>query len=96
MAADGEIAVRVRIRGRVQGVAYRYWTVEAAGDRGLRGWVRNRRDGSVEALFVGVPELVEDMIDACRQGPPAAHVTGIEREAAEDPGASGFRQLPTL
>jgi acylphosphatase len=95
MAADGEVAVRVRIRGRVQGVAYRYWTVEAATDRGLRGWVRNRRDGSVEALFAGAAELVEDMIEACRHGPPAAHVTGIEREAAEDPGAQGIDQLPT-
>jgi acylphosphatase len=95
MPAKGDLAVRVRIRGRVQGVAYRYWTVEEAGARNLRGWVRNRSDGSVEALFIGPAAMVEDMIDACRSGPPAARVTGIEREAAEDSGEAGFDQLPT-
>jgi acylphosphatase len=96
MPAGGETAVRVRIRGRVQGVAYRYWTVEEASALNLRGWVRNRSDGSVEALFIGPAEAVEDMIDACRSGPPAARVTGIEREAAADSGAKGFGQLPTV
>jgi acylphosphatase len=96
MPAEGDVAVRVRIRGRVQGVSYRWWTVREARYRGLRGWVRNCRDGSVEALFVGEAATVEAMVDACRSGPPAAHVTGIEQEvAAEDGGMQGFTELPT-
>src|SRR5262249_52467947 len=61
---------RVVIRGRVQGVGYRAWTEYAALDLGLEGWVRNRRDGTVEALFAGSADAVEAMLDACRQGPP--------------------------
>lgn len=91
----GDIAVRVVIRGRVQGVWYRGWTVDEATRRGLRGWVRNRRDGTVEALFAGPRDKVEAMIDACRDGPPAARVDGVERHAAEAAGVQGFDQLPT-
>ena len=86
---------RLRIHGRVQGVFYRGWGVATARTLGLRGWVRNRRDGSVEALLIGAAELVEDMIEACRAGPPAARVTAIEREPGVDGGESGFRQLTT-
>ncbi len=60
------------IGGRVQGVSYRWWTVGEATQRGLNGFVRNRRDGSVEALVSGPVEDVDAMIEACRQGPPAA------------------------
>jgi acylphosphatase len=88
-------AVRVTIRGRVQGVWYRGWTVDEATRRGLRGWVRNRRDGTVEALFIGPAEKVETMIEACSSGPPAARVDLIERAAAADDGATGFEQRPT-
>jgi acylphosphatase len=92
----GEVSVKVRIRGRVQGVYFRGWTVEEARVRGLRGWVRNRSDGSVEALFVGTAAAVEAMVEACRVGPPSAQVIGIERkEAEDDDGLIGFRQLPT-
>ena len=73
--------VRVVIHGRVQGVWFRGWTIEAAQMRGLSGWVRNRRDGTVEAVFDGPDETVADMIDACWQGPPAARVDHIDREA---------------
>jgi acylphosphatase len=59
--------VRVTIRGRVQGVGYRYWLEQQA--RGLEGWVRNRRDGSVEALFAGPADAVSAMIASCRRGP---------------------------
>jgi acylphosphatase len=89
-------AVRVRIHGRVQGVWYRGWAVDEAVARGLRGWVRNRRDGSVEALFIGPPAAIEAMILACREGPPAARVERIEREAAVDDGSVGFRQVMTV
>jgi acylphosphatase len=77
--------IRVVIRGRVQGVGYRAWTEYAAEGRGLEGWVRNRRDGSVEALFAGEPQAVREMIDLCRQGPPGSRVDAIEeREATGD------------
>jgi acylphosphatase len=87
-----EVAVRVMIRGRVQGVWYRGWTVDQATARGLRGWVRNRRDGSVEAVFVGPSAKVEAMVAACHQGPPTARVTSVERFEADDPGTAGFGQ----
>ncbi len=96
MAERGDtVAVKVRIRGRVQGVAFRAWTMDEAIGRGLRGWVRNRRDGSVEAVFAGEPALVEDMVEACRRGPPAARVASVDREPAADPGGSGFHLLET-
>jgi acylphosphatase len=89
-------AVRLVIRGRVQGVGYRAWACDAALARGLRGWVRNRRDGSVEALLIGARETVADMIEACRIGPGFARVDAIDRNAAQDDGVAGFRQLPTV
>jgi acylphosphatase len=71
---------RVMIRGRVQGVGYRAWTEWTALDLGLEGWVRNRRDGTVEALFAGPQEAVEAMLEACRQGPPGARVAAVDRQ----------------
>lgn len=87
--------VRVVISGKVQGVWFRAWTTEQATKRGLAGWVRNRRDGSVEALFSGKAEAVDAMIEACRQGPPAARVDHIARHPAEPPAEPGFRQVRT-
>ncbi len=89
------IAVRVVISGRVQGVWYRGWTVERARAADLCGWVRNRKDGSVEAVFAGSPEAIEAMLGECRKGPPAARVDAIAREDATDEGWTGFSQLPT-
>lgn len=80
--SDGEIMCRVVVRGRVQRVGFRAWTEHAALQRGLQGWVRNRRDGSVEAVFVGPPAVVEGMIEACRRGPPGAHVEALDQEEA--------------
>jgi len=91
-----DVAVRVVIRGRVQGVGYRAWTVDEALRRRLRGWVRNRRDGTVEALAIGAPYAVEEMIEACLQGPHYARVTGIERSDATDDGSVGFASRPTV
>ena len=96
MSAEVEIAVRARIEGRVQDVWYRAWTTEQAKARGLRGWVRNRVDGSVEALFIGPAPTVDSMIEACREGPPAARVAKITGEAAEDDGSAGFSQVRTV
>lgn len=93
---DTIISLRVRIEGRVQGVWYRGWTVEQARLRSLAGWVRNRADGSVEALFSGPPAQVESMLTACRRGPPAAEVFAVHREDADPPNEQGFRQLPTM
>jgi acylphosphatase len=85
----------VRIRGKVQGVWYRAWTVEEATRRGLRGWVRNRRDGSVEAFFAGDPTVIEQMIAACRIGPPLARVDSIASEASAEVVPAGFESRPT-
>jgi acylphosphatase len=88
-------SVHVRIGGRVQGVWYRGWTVEQARRHGLDGWVRNRTDGTVEAIFSGPADKVDAMIEECRQGPPASQVSSIVVEEAEPP-EKGFRQLPTV
>ncbi len=95
MAEQPVQRVRLVISGRVQAVWFRGWTVDEAMMRGLDGWVRNCRDGTVEAVFQGAPEVVEDMIEACRQGPPAARVTNIERFDHEAPIPPGFRSWPT-
>ncbi len=72
----------VIIRGRVQGVGYRAWTEVTALERGLLGWVRNRRDGSVEALFVGSEDAVVAMFEECRRGPPRARVDVVDHREA--------------
>ncbi|MFO1127056.1 MAG: acylphosphatase [Rhodospirillales bacterium] len=89
-------AMQVRVEGRVQGVWFRGWVVQEAVRRGLQGWVRNRSDGSVEALFAGPPLTVDEMVELCRQGPPAARVLRLTAVAGADPGRSGFHALATL
>ena len=71
------IAKRLIVRGRVQGVGYRDSMVDAATALGVVGWVRNRRDGSVEALVQGDADAVESVLTWCRRGPPAARVTSV-------------------
>jgi len=73
---------RVLIRGRVQRVGYRAWTEYTALEIGLEGWVRNRSDGAVEALFAGPADDVAAMLEACRQGPPGARVESIDEHEA--------------
>ncbi len=92
MAAEDEdrSAVHVTITGRVQGVGYRAWTVWEAQERGLQGWVRNRRDGSVEAVFAGPSAQVEEMLDACRLGPSLARVSDLQVDAWDGPLDPGF------
>jgi acylphosphatase len=93
---------RVMIRGRVQGVGFRAWTEHEARRRTLDGWVRNRRDGAVEAVFAGPPEIVADMIEACRRGPLSARVDALDVQDAglNDLGqrraGEAFSMLPTL
>ena len=74
--------LQVTIRGRVQGVGYRAWVEHRAKRAGLEGWVRNRTDGSVEALFAGPAKIVAEMVALCRHGPPSARVETVLRETA--------------
>jgi acylphosphatase len=96
MSIDRKIlTVRVRITGRVQGVCYRAWTERTASAMGLSGWVCNRRDRAVEALFSGATDQVEEMLERCREGPPAAvvEVVAVVEEGGDV--AAGFAILPT-
>ena len=94
--ANKRRTVRVVVEGRVQGVGYRDWTERVAGGLGLDGWVRNTREGAVEALFSGPSEDVAQMLERCRDGPRAAHVTAVAIiEEGGDPPA-GFDVLPTV
>jgi acylphosphatase len=74
--------LHVTIRGRVQGVGYRAWVEHHASASRLEGWVRNRRDGSVEAVFSGPAEIVANMVALCRRGPPSARVEAVTEEPA--------------
>lgn len=102
--ADNEpdnLAIHVRIYGQVQGVFFRNWTIDEATKRNLRGWVRNRNDGTVEAVFVGDEPQVRDMVALCRRGPPKAQVSRVvqipgEYRPDETEVPPGFRQLPTV
>jgi acylphosphatase len=87
--------VIARISGRVQGVGFRDWTHRRAGRFKLCGWVRNRSDGTVEALFHGPADGVAEMLELCRQGPPLARVDHVAVASAEPPEDEDFRQLPT-
>jgi len=95
------IVRHVVIRGRVQGVGFRAFVEDAAEANSLEGWVRNRRDGSVEAVFAGSEESIAAAIEACRAGPRAAHVEAIAVEAggpeslAQRPPGTRFAVLPT-
>jgi acylphosphatase len=75
--------VRLTIHGRVHGVGFRAFVEDAAFQRGLEGWVRNRRDDTVEALIAGEARLVDAMIEACRRGPAAARIERIDVEEAK-------------
>jgi acylphosphatase len=74
--------LHVLVHGRVQGVGYRAWTEYTALTRGLTGWVRNRRDGRVEAVFIGADEAVAAMVEECRQGPVSARVEAVDHRVA--------------
>ena len=95
------ITRRVSIRGRVQGVGFRAHVEHAALTHGVEGWVRNRRDGSVEAVFSGPAEAVTVVIDASRQGPPGARVDALDEFPAGPKDVSHrragelFSHLPT-
>ncbi|HEY2048103.1 MAG TPA: acylphosphatase [Caulobacteraceae bacterium] len=91
-----DLAIRLVVEGRVQGVGYRWWARGRALSLGLRGWVRNRRDGSVELLAIGPAGAVDEFAAACREGPAAAQVTSVRRHDAEAVGVVGFEERPTV
>ncbi len=95
MTETERTALRLRITGRVQGVGYRAWTEQEATRLGVDGWVRNREDGSVEALVAGPVKPVETLIGHCYQGPSLARVDDIRITEEADPGPVGFRQEAT-
>ena len=84
----------LRIRGRVQGVGFRMYLQREAQRHGVSGWVRNRRDGTVEAVVQGEPDAVEAVIEWARHGPPSARVTDVDVNTA-DGSYTGFEQRPT-
>jgi acylphosphatase len=92
----GETTIHLIITGRVQGVGYRAWCKATADECGLSGWVRNRRDGSVEALARGGAEDIEKFVAACRQGPTFAKVDDIARSLSAEVPPWGFEQRATL
>jgi acylphosphatase len=88
--------VRLRIEGRVQGVGYRVFVERTAAALNLDGWVRNRRDGGVEAVVAGDPDDVEKLIEKCHVGPSASRVDRVEVLAEDDAVAPGFTVRPTV
>jgi acylphosphatase len=96
MADPAALSLHLRIEGRVQGVAFRAWTMGEAERLGLSGWVRNRRDGSVEALVHGPADRVEELARLCHRGPPAARVTRVAAEPSTESPLGGFLQRETV
>lgn len=90
MAEYKQVRAHVVISGRVQGVCFRAYTVDEASAAGVAGWVRNRSNGRVEAVFEGEKSAVEAMIAWCRKGPPAARVSNVEVVWWEPQGEQGF------
>ena len=87
---------RLAVHGLVQGVWFRGWAVVQARALGLAGWVRNRRDGSVEILAEGEEAAVLALIERCRRGPPSARVDRVEVAETDEAAPAGFGQLPTV
>ena len=96
------VSRHVIVRGQVQGVGYRAFVEHEAQRRRLEGWVRNRRDGTVEAVFVGPRAAIEAVVEACRRGPTLARIDaldqreGTEADLRERAVGGGFSVLPTI
>jgi len=94
--------VHVTIRGRVQGIGFRAFIERHALERALDGWVRNREDGSVEAVFSGAAPVIDEMLELCRKGPPGARIEEVEMREEDAAGLipssrpAGFYVLPTV
>lgn len=94
--AEERMAVRLRIHGRVQGVGYRAWLAQEAAGLQLDGWVRNRSDGSVEALLIGDGAAVDQVVLRCKAGPALARVERVVSTATDETAPSGFAQRATF
>jgi acylphosphatase len=97
MSDDVEITtLRLRIEGFVQAVGFRYFAMEEARKLGIDGWIRNRSDGTVEALASGTTKTVEAFVSICMRGPPGARVTNVDLHKAEPPAERGFHRRPSV
>lgn len=90
------VARRLEISGRVQGVGFRYFVTRCARQQGLRGWVRNRSDGSLEALLIGEEAAVATVTEQCRRGPPMGRVDRLDVASAQDDGSTDFIERATV
>jgi acylphosphatase len=88
--------LRLRIEGYVQAVGYRNFVITEATRLGIDGWIRNRSDGTVEALVSGPNQAVETLVGLCMRGPPGSRVGNVEMHKAERPAEKGFRRRPSL
>ena len=93
---DEVISMNIRIEGDVQGVGFRDFAIREANARKLKGWVRNRTDGSLEAVACGPRTVVESFITACIKGPRGARVTAFNLMPTETPDSIGFNRRPTV
>ncbi len=89
------VARHLMILGRVQGVFYRNWAKQTAAELGLAGWVRNRLDGSVEAIVEGASETVKRFTALAAEGPPAAQVSRVDKADIPVEGLTSFEKKPT-
>ena len=96
MTDDDITSLRVRVEGFVQAVGYRNFAVEEARKLSLDGWIRNRSDGTVEALVSGSTKAVEAFVAACGRGPAGCRVKSIDLHNAEPPEEKGFHRRPSL
>jgi len=97
MSDENELThLRLRIEGFVQAVGYRNFVIDEATRLGLHGWIRNRGDGTVEALVSGPNAAVETLVGLCMKGPPGSTVRNVELHKAEPPGEKGFKRRPSL
>jgi acylphosphatase len=94
--SDEITSLRFRIEGFVQAVGYRNFVIDEARRLGLDGWIRNRSDGTVEALASGETKKIEALAQACMRGPPGSRVTSVEMHNAEPPEEKGFRRRPSV
>jgi acylphosphatase len=88
--------LRLRIEGFVQAVGYRHFAIEEAKKLGIDGWIRNRSDGTVEAVVSASTKTVEQFVQACMRGPAGSRVANVELGPAEPPEEKGFRRRPSL
>jgi acylphosphatase len=96
MSDDEITTMRLMIVGRVQGVGFRAFAMREAQALGLKGWVRNRSDGSVEAVATGPTHAIKDFVGKCTRGPAAARVAHIDLERVDVPEEGEFTSKPTL